>query len=52
LPLDQLSSILALLNKVAGQLPMQFMEREIVSWPGVFGKRVHHHLIILRMARI
>jgi hypothetical protein len=53
LPLDQLSSILALLNKVAGQLPMQFMEREIVSWPGVFGKRVHHYyLIILRMARI
>jgi len=41
LPLDQLSSILVLLNKVAGQLPMQFMEREIVSWPGVFGKHVH-----------
>lgn len=36
LPLDKLSSILVLLNKVAGQLPEQFIEKEIMSWPGVF----------------
>ena len=38
LPLDQLSSILVLLNKVVGLLPIQFMEREITSWRGVLGK--------------
>ena len=37
LPLDHLSSILGLLNKVAGQLPEQFLEKELVSWPGIFG---------------
>lgn len=40
LPLDKLSSILVLLNKVAGQLPEQFIEKEIMSWPGVFGKQI------------
>lgn len=38
LPLDHLSSILVLLNKVAGQFPDQFVEKEIVSWPGIFGE--------------
>ncbi len=40
LPLDHLSSILGLLNKVTGQLPEQFLEREMVSWPGIFGNNL------------
>jgi hypothetical protein len=45
LPLDQLSSTLVLLNKVTAQLPIQFMEKEIASWPGVFGKCVSFVLL-------
>lgn len=47
LPLDKLSSILVLLNKVAGQLPEQFVEKEIMSWPGVFGKRISLPLLFI-----
>jgi hypothetical protein len=46
LPLDKFSSILVFLNKVTGQLPEQFVEKEIMSWPGVFGKRISLILIL------
>lgn len=37
LPLDYLSSILGLLNNVVEKFPKQFVERDVTSWPGIFG---------------